>query len=150
VDFHEAFRTEYRVHRGFEAAERPYVVAAHASVLLAVLFPYCGAVIGPSIIMATFGTHHRGAEAEAIEAVNFSINVSIVMCFAKLLDIVSGLDRNLYDANSFQIIGMLWFIPLVLWAVRRTRKLHPYRYPFIWRFVQHAPVSHSGVNEVDG
>jgi uncharacterized protein len=109
--------------------ERTWAMIAHLSAFTVFIFPPGGNILAPLIIWLTRRDTSAFVEAEAKEALNFNISVT-------LAGLVCG-------ALTFALIGiplgallfLYWLVMTILAGVKATEGI-AYRYPFTLRLVK--------------
>lgn len=117
--------------------DQKWVVAAHGSLLGAIVQPQVGALLGPLAVICTKGLRSRGVENEATEALNFGITFSLAMFLSRIAGELIGAS---YWPGGLTTPEVLVFVPgiaMAWWGIRRARRDVRVRYPVVWRLVRH-------------
>jgi uncharacterized Tic20 family protein len=109
--------------------ERTWAMFAHLSAFAVFVFPVGGNIIAPLIIWLTRRDTSAFVDAEAKEALNFNITVTLgwVVC-ACLTVVLIGLPLGL-------VIFLGWLVMTIVAAVKATEGIG-YRYPLSLRLVK--------------
>lgn len=109
--------------------ERTWAMIAHLSAFAVFVFPVGGNIIAPLIIWLTRRDTSAFVDAEAKEALNFNITVTLgwVVC-ACLTVVLIGLPLGL-------VIFLGWLVMTIVAAVKATEGIG-YRYPLSFRLVK--------------
>ena len=109
--------------------ERTWAMIAHLSAFAVFVFPVGGNIIAPLIIWLTRRDTSAFVEAEAKEALNFNITVSLGWIVCGLLTFA------LIGIPLGVVLFLGWLVMTIVAAVKATEGVG-YRYPISVRFVK--------------
>jgi uncharacterized Tic20 family protein len=110
-----------------EAQERNWAMAAHLMAFLGYLIPF-GNFLGPLIVYLTQKEKSEFIEEQALESMNFQLNLTIAL-FLAFMSLWIFIGVILLPAL------VLGSIALVIMAAIASSKGDHYRYPFCFRFI---------------
>jgi uncharacterized Tic20 family protein len=109
--------------------ERTWGMVAHLSAFAMFVFPFGGNIIAPLIVWLTRRDTSAFVEAEAREALNFNISVSLGWLVCGLLTFAGiGIPLGV-------VLFLCWLVMTIIAAVKATEGVG-YRYPFSLRLVK--------------
>ncbi len=109
--------------------ERTWGMIAHLSAFAVFLFPLAGNILAPLIVWLARRDTSAFVEAEAKEALNFNISVSLAWIVCGLLTFVLiGIPLGI-------ILFLGWLVLTIVAAVKASEGVG-YRYPFTLRLVK--------------
>jgi uncharacterized Tic20 family protein len=114
--------------------ERTWGMLAHLSAFAALIIPFAGQVIGINVLGVYLVSTTRGKQsafvaANAKEALNFNISVTLAALFSAILLIVH------VGAVLSAAVFIVWLVMTLIAAIKASEG-HTYRYPFSLRLVK--------------
>lgn len=121
---------------GFSAVDKPWVVATHASVLLVLIEPAFGALLGPLWFFILRGGESPGVEVHARDAFNFGVTISVFVAFFELLSVALTFVGVSAEYGDFGLlVTQIIAAGLAIRAVMFTRKGRSHHYPCAIQFL---------------
>jgi uncharacterized protein len=110
-------------------SERTWGMLAHLSALMGLALPLIGNVLGPLFVSLSRGDQSPYVAAQAKEALNFNITVTLaaVACGVLMLVLVGLL--------LLCALFIVWLVLTLIAAIRASEGV-AYRYPFALRFLK--------------